>query len=48
MLLIVAFIIYIILKVNKSNREIRAEGTKGIDLNELSYINDRLDSKTVC
>lgn len=43
MLLIVAFTIYIILKVNKSDREIRAEGTKGIDL---SYINDRLDSKT--
>lgn len=46
MLLIVAFTIYIILKVNKSDREIRAEGGKGIDLNELSYINDRLDSKT--
>lgn len=46
MLLAALFILYIILKLNKSDRKIREEGRKDLDLSYLSESNNRLDSKT--
>lgn len=46
MLLVVLSMVYIILKLNKSDRKMRKEGRKDLDLSYLSESNSRLDSKT--
>ena len=46
MLLVVLSMVYIILKLNKSDRKMRKEGRKDLDLSYLSESNSRLDYKT--